>query len=50
MPGHNCVGIDHKIKELFKSHPGHFLFENLPGAGEQLAPRLLSFFGSDRAR
>jgi len=42
--------FDHKIKELFKSHPDHFLFENLPGAGEQLAPRLLSLFGSDRSR
>ncbi len=42
--------FDHKIKELFKSHPDHFLFESLPGAGEQLAPRLLSLFGSDRSR
>jgi transposase len=39
-----------KIRELFKSHPDHFLFESLPGAGEQLAPRLLSLFGSDRSR
>jgi hypothetical protein len=42
--------FDHKIKELFKCHPDHFLFENLPGAGEQLAPRLFSLFGSDRTR
>src|SRR6202022_2471199 len=42
--------FDHKIKELFKSHADHFLFESLPGAGEQLAPRLLSLFGSDRSR
>jgi transposase len=42
--------FDHKIKELFKSHPDHFLFESLPGAGAQLAPRLLSLFGSDRSR
>ena len=42
--------FDRKIKELFKSHPDHFLFENLPGAGEQLAPRLLSLFGSNRLR
>jgi hypothetical protein len=27
-----------------------FSFENLPGAGEQLAPRLLSLFGSNRLR
>jgi transposase len=42
--------FDHKIKELFKSHPDHFLFESLPGAGAQLAPRLFSLFGSDRSR
>jgi transposase len=42
--------FDHRIKELFKSHPDHFLFENLPGAGEQLAPRLLALFGADRSR
>jgi hypothetical protein len=42
--------FDHSIKELFKSHPDHFLFESLPGAGEKLAPRLLSLFGSDRSR
>ena len=42
--------FDRKIKELFKSHPDHFLFEALPGAGEKLAPRLLVLFGSDRSR
>ena len=42
--------FDHKIKALFKAHPDHALFESLPGAGEQLAPRLLSLFGSDRSR
>jgi transposase len=42
--------FDRKIKDLFKSHPDHFLFENLPGAGAQLAPRLLSVFGSNRLR
>ena len=42
--------FDRKIKELFKSHPDHFLFEALPGAGEKLAPRLLALFGSDRSR
>ncbi len=47
---HAIKEFDHKIKELFKSHPDHFLFANFPGAGEQLAPRLLSLFGSDRAR
>jgi Transposase/Transposase IS116/IS110/IS902 family len=42
--------FDRKIKGVFKSHPDHFLFEALPGAGEKLAPRLLSLFGSDRSR
>lgn len=42
--------FDHKIKALFKSHPDHALFESLPGAGDRLAPRLLSLFGSDRSR
>ena len=42
--------FDQKIRELFKSHPDHFLFESLPGAGEQLAPRLFVVFGSDRSR
>ena len=42
--------FDPKIEEIFKSHPDHFLFESLPGAGEKLAPRLLSLFGSDRSR
>jgi transposase len=47
---HAIKEFDHSIKELFKSHPDHFLFESLPGAGEKLAPRLLSLLGSDRSR
>jgi transposase len=39
-----------QIEQLFSQHPDRGLFENLPGAGEQLAPRLLSAFGSDRDR
>ena len=39
-----------QIAALFKTHPDAFLFEGLPGAGETLAPRLLSAFGTDRAR
>jgi transposase len=42
--------FDQKIRELFKSHPDHLLFESLPGAGEQLAPRLFAVFGSNRSR
>jgi transposase len=36
------------IAELFTQHPDHDLFGSLPGAGEKLAPRLLSEIGQDR--
>jgi transposase len=39
-----------QIAELFGSHPDHFLFSDLPGAGPALGPRLLSAFGTDRDR
>jgi transposase len=38
------------IAQLFAQHPDSALFNNLPGAGDQLAPRLLTAFGSDRER
>jgi transposase len=38
------------IAQLFENHPDSPLFNNLPGAGPQLAPRLLRAFGTDRAR
>jgi transposase len=41
---------DQKVAELFEAHPDRFLFDNLPGAGRVLAPRLLSAFGSDPNR
>lgn len=41
---------DKKIAELFEAHPDRFLFENLPGAGRVLAPRLLTALGSDPER
>jgi transposase len=37
---------DQKIAQLFEAHPDRALFENLPGAGKVLAPRLASAFGS----
>lgn len=37
-----------RINELFAQHPDHDLFGSLPGAGEKLAPRLLSELGADR--
>jgi transposase len=41
---------DRRIEQLFRDHPDAALFEGLPGAGPALAPRLLSFFGTDRSR
>jgi transposase len=38
------------IQALFKKHPDHDLFGSLPGAGDKLAPRLLSEIGEDRGR
>ena len=38
------------IAQLFAEHPDHNLFGSLPGAGDKLAPRLLSEIGQDRAR
>jgi len=41
---------DQRIRQLFKDHPDAPIFRDLPGAGSQLAPRLLSTFGTDRSR
>ncbi len=41
---------DNRIGELFKAHPDSFIFKSFPGAGPQLAPRLLVAFGTDRDR
>jgi transposase len=46
----DIVRYEKKIAELFAAHPDRFLFENLPGAGSVLAPRLTTAFGSDRQR
>jgi transposase len=37
-----------EIRRLFNQHPDHDLFGSLPGAGEKLAPRLMSELGVDR--
>jgi transposase len=39
-----------RIEKLFQDHPEASLFSKLPGAGPAMAPRLLSFFGTDRSR
>jgi transposase len=38
------------IEELFRQHPDRDVFGSLPGAGEKLAPRLLSELGDNRQR
>ena len=42
--------LDKQIAELFAKHKDYELFSSFPGAGEVLAPRLLSAFGADRDR
>jgi transposase len=39
-----------EIAQLFHHHPDSALFNNLPGAGPTLGPRLLAAFGTDRER
>jgi len=41
---------DQEIARLFQEHPDADLFNDLPGAGAALAPRLLAAFGTDRTR
>ena len=42
--------FDEQIAALFQAHPDAPIFESFPGAGAQLAPRLLTAFGADRTR
>ena len=44
------AGYDHRIGTLFAAQPDHGLFASIPGAGSQIAPRLLVAFGADRTR
>jgi transposase len=39
-----------RLRELLAQHPDAALFNDLPGAGAALAPRLLAAFGTDRER
>jgi hypothetical protein len=43
-------GYERNIVKLFAQHPDAFIFRSLPGAGAQLAPRMLTAFGTDRQR
>ncbi len=42
--------LDKAIKSYYKAQGDKIIFDSLPGAGPQLAPRLLVAFGSNRAR
>jgi len=42
--------FDKDIKTIYQSHHDKFIFESLPGAGPQIAPRLLAAMGSNRNR
>ena len=42
--------LDKAIKEAYKAQADKNIFDSLPGAGPQLAPRLLVAFGSNRSR
>jgi len=42
--------FDVEIKALYKPHKDRFIFDSLPGAGPQIAPRLLAAMGSNRER
>lgn len=42
--------FDNEIKALYNQHADKFIFDSLPGAGPQLAPRLLAAMGANRDR
>jgi transposase len=42
--------LDQEIRERYKMQKDRKIFDSFPGAGPQLAPRLLVAFGSDRQR
>lgn len=42
--------FDLQIKALYKANTDRFIYESLPGAGPQMAPRLLAAMGSNRDR
>lgn len=46
----HIAGFADAIAKAFAAHPEHAFFRELPGAGANLAPRLLVAFGTDRSR
>ena len=46
----HLASMDEAMAAAFAAHPEARLFENLPGAGAAMAPRLSVLFGTDRER
>jgi len=42
--------FDHEIKSIYRHHKDRVIFDSLPGAGPQIAPRLLAAMGTNRKR
>lgn len=42
--------FDTELKSLYDKHPDKDIFDNFPGSGDSLGPRLLSAWGTDRDR
>ena len=47
---HSIGRLDIDIRQRYKALPDRKIFDSFPGAGPQLAPRLLAAFGTDRER
>jgi transposase len=46
----HIAAYDEQIARAFAAHEAAPIFASFPGAGEQLAPRLVAAFGTDRSR
>jgi transposase len=46
----SIISYDSKIKSLMASHPDAKIFRSFPAAGDAMAPRLLTAFGTNRER
>jgi transposase len=48
--GEQIRAVEHRIEQLWVTHPDRAVFDSLPGAGPALAPRLAVALGTDRER
>ena len=48
--GEQIRAVEHRIEQLWTTHPDRAIFDSLPGAGPALAPRLAVALGTDRER